>query len=1124
MTARRPRRRRPTVQTPLPRRKSARKPQKTGGLRWYHKIGIAAGTVFLALVLYTWLVLPSVGDASELSFAESTVIYDRGALDPTNDPTEHVLYVIHGDENREFLPLEEISPWVPAATIAIEDDRFYRHLGFDIRGITKAALHEIFGIGSKRGGSTITQQLVKNTFLSRERSYTRKFKEILLSVKMELVYSKKEILEMYLNKIPYGNNAHGIEAAAQTFFGKSARDLTLAEASVLASLPARPTYFSPYGANKTLLLGFYEYDDVTGEQVYKKGRKDLVLQRMLDTGEITFEEFQTAFSESKNLIFTANRTDIRAPHFVFHVRQQLEDKFGKEFLKNGGLRIYTTLDPELQNIAEETIEAKSAHYSATYRANNVAMVSINPDDGQVLAYVGGKDYFDIENDGQVDVLTSLRQPGSSFKPLVYATGFEQGFSPSTVLFDVETDFGGNYTPQNFDGEFSGPVAARDSINQSLNIPAIKMAYLATPNKIFENAKKLGIPIEGDAEMHGVAIGIGVAEVEPLWHINSYQAFARGGDWYEPTTILEIRSSNGKLLEKFDPTKTLHDGIDPEAAALVRNVLTDETTRPSTPYPTDDDPDGMFDWNELLQLDDLDNGAKTGTSNRHVDNPDFDKEKPEDDEENPKKVTAPGDSWTIGFTPHLVTGVWVGNNRGEPMKPGATGMTVAAPIWKKFMNSAHETLIERGADPEKKYFDIPLETRKINKFSGRLASDVTPKDLVREEFFASYSVPIELDQSVKKVAFDTITGRRASTFTPSNSRTEKWILDLQSARPDMPNWEEPVQEWIHDNPRFMSSLGAARDPKNDKKTDLTDFLPRSRTQLQLSQNPTQLSFNNPPVIRITSPRDRGTIAPGTIEVTVEATAKNGVREVDFYFNDELITYTTRRPWSQTFKIPESLASGSAHLLRVVAIDNKLQTGSDEIQVKIAPDTVGPEIVFLGPIPNQKIPINAHIEVLVDVKDHASSVRAVEFLLDGESLEFDQEAPFQTSIISPAEPTRANLTVRAWDTHSNSNERSVPLQIVRQRMLDDHQPVIDTYKSYRQSVSVDVLVPHSETVAWIELVARRGQEELFRKRVEKPGQFSQFQVPRDMNGAAEIVLHTMFNGDTSPTENSKKTINL
>ncbi|MBT3349532.1 penicillin-binding protein [bacterium] len=1093
--------------------------EKRGGWwrRWLRRIGITAAIFFAVMIAYAWIFLPDVDEAAQLIFEESTVIYDRGALDPEEKPENHVLYIIHGDENREFVPLDEISPWVRKATVAIEDDRFYRHFGFDIGGILKATMYEVFGIGERRGGSTITQQLVKNTFLSQERTFTRKFKEILLSIKMELAYSKDEILEMYLNKIPYGSNSHGIEAASKTFFGKSSRDLTLAEASVLTSLPVAPTRFSPYGSNKDLLLGFYEYDENSSERMYKKGRKDLVLERLLDTHKITFEDFKTAFSESKELEFKQNRTDIRAPHFVFHVREQLENKYGKDFLKYGGLQIFTTLDPELQRIAEETIAVKTPHYESTYGARNVALATIDPENGEVLAYVGGKDYFDEAHDGQVDVLASRRQPGSSFKPIVYAAGFEKGYSPSTVLFDVETDFGANYIPQNFDGEFVGPIAVRDALNRSVNIPAVKMAYLATPKKIFEISEKIGIKIEGSPEDHGVAIGIGVAEIEPLSHISAYQVFARDGSWYEPTTILKIENSEGKILENFDPTKTLRDGLDPEISALVRNILTDETTRPTT-----DD----FDWNKLLQLEEWDNGAKTGTSNRNVENPDFDPTKPEDEDENPQKITAPGDSWTIGFTPHLVTGVWVGNNRGEPMKPGATGLAVAAPIWKRFMLDAHELLVENGADPEKKYPNVPLETRKINKFSGKLATDETPRQLVKEEVFASFAVPIELDDSVKKVDVNKYTGRVATNLTPFYSREKKSVLNLKSIRPNMPNWNEPVKEWLDEHPRFLTSLGLSFEETEtpemgrDPEMTLTDRTERRTSWSRVPRN-VEKTTANAPKISISSPKNGGAIAPGTVEIVVNANSKSGIREVEFYFDNDLITYATYAPWSRKINIPGKVTPGTKHTITTVAVDKLFRTSSATIEVSIARDTNGPNIVFLGPLPNQKIPINSNVHWLLDVQDFESGVKVVEFLVNDVSLGHDDTPPFEKSFVAPDHIGRKTLTARAWDMHGNRTEKSVPIQLEREKIILSTTIEISSVKMYRQSISVDVVVPNAENYDWIELTATQADAEIFTQRIESPAKFAVFQIPRNFAGETRIQLFAKPHGEASDRFSEKWT---
>lgn len=1042
------------------------------------------------LTLYTIFILPSVKNAEQLSFAQSTIIYDREALNPEEDPNDHILYVIHGDENRDYIPLEKISPHLVNATLAIEDDGFYKHFGFDVGGIVKAVFAEL-GMGKARGGSTITQQLVKNSFLSRERTYTRKLNELLLSLKVEANYSKDEILELYLNKIPYGSNAHGIEAASRTFFGKSASELTIAESAILASLPVAPTRFSPYGSKIEQLMGYEKFNEETGEKEYKKGRKDLVLQRMLDLKMITFDEFQQAWAESKTIEFKTHRIDIKAPHFVFLVREQLENKFGKDFLKNGGLRIYTTLDPKLQEIAETTVVEKSAHYPSTYGAKNAALVSLNPDNGQILAYVGGRDYFDTENDGQVDVLTSERQPGSSYKPYAYAAAFLEGFVPSTVVFDVETDFGGNYRPQNFDGAFSGPVSFRDALNRSLNIPAVKAAYLATPAKVMALAEKAGVLQKGSAEDHGVAIGIGVSEVQPLSHISAYQNFVNSGTYYEPSTLLEVRDAQGKVLETFDKDKQEREGIDPDAAALVRHILTDESTRPTT--------DG-FDWNKLLQLPGIDNGAKTGTSNRIIRNPEFNTELPEDKDENPKFITTPGDSWTIGFSPHMITGVWVGNNRGEPMRPGATGLTVAAPIWRSFMINAHEKLFEQDADPEKPYANTPpLQLQQVNKFSGKIATDKTPKSLVKEEVFASISSPVSLDDSVYEIEIDRRTGLPANRLTPRHRRSKQFILKLESIKPDLPHWNNPVLEWISEHPQFMSSLGTIEETPDEPLLESTFANEDPTVSKNVEKSTRQLS--NPPTIEIISPRNNGTVGNGIIEVRVSVKSRYDIKGVEFYLNDTFVTSSNTWPYTTSL----DLKSLSKATIKAIAVDKRGAYSEHEIKVNIDSDTQGPEIKFLGPIGNQRIPLNATIHALADITDFGSGVKVAEFFLDDQSLGFDQTAPYEKTFTSSKPLGKRIITIKAWDLHGNISEKSIPIMFDREKTIQESSPQITNIYNYRTSVSVDIVVPNMEKYEWVEIIAEQGNEILYSKQIADPQKFMQFQIPKNNKGRAKLRLY-------------------
>ncbi len=1088
----------------------------------FWKFLLVSGVVFGGgLFAYGSFFLPDVKNADQLNFAQSTIIYDRNALDeirknPNADLTGNILYTIHGDENRDYIPLSEISPWMVKATIAIEDERFYSHFGFDVFGLINAVLGQL-GLVPPRGGSTITQQLVKNTFLTREQTFTRKFKEILLSIKMEWHYTKDEILELYLNKIPYGSNAHGIEAASKTFFGKSARDLTLSESTILAGLPQAPSRYNPYGSKRDLLMGYYDYDEGTGERAWRKGRKDLVLKSMLDQKKISYKEFARAFGDAKDLEFKRAQGDIGAPHFVFFIMEKLEEKYGKDFLRQGGLRIFTTIDPDLQELAETTIKEKSAHYLNTYGASNVALLAIKNESGEIMSYIGGKNFNDVENDGQVDVLTSNRQPGSSFKPFVYAAAFENGYSPGSVLFDVETDFGGNYRPQNFDGKFRGPVSAREALNRSLNVPAVKMAYLAGLDKIINFTKKIGIKLTGDAERHGLSLGLGVGEVTPLSHINAYQVFAGDGSYYEPTAILEIRNAEGKILESTDIKAKKRDGIDSEIAALIRNILTDETTRPTT--------DG-FDWNKLLQLEGHNNGAKTGTSNRRSKNPDFNPDEDEDEETNPKFVLTPGDSWTVGFTPHLVTGVWVGNNRGKPMKGGATGMAVAAPIWKKFMMDGHEILFKKGADKEKLYTEpIPLTPKIINKFSGKLAKEDTPESLKKEEYFSSQNLPTDLDDSVKTIDIDKISGRGATSHTPIFAKTKKQVLDIASIRPDLPHWQNPVEDWLKHHSKFLTSLGTIWDETEEKEfvetSDRFDLRDRFRRGTDDVHN--RFTQDNPPQLSILSPKNNGNIAVGMVEIKISTQSKFGVKMVEFYFDDQLVGESFKLPYTGEFVVPKTAKIGSGHTIRVVVIDKLLNYTEQELAVKIAADTNGPNIKYLGPVGNQKIPLNSEIQILADIQDTESSLRSVEFLLDETSLGTITKRPYQMKFVANDKLGRHFLKIKATDIHGNISEKTLPVIFERERLITQSNPTIDKIIKYRNSTSIDMIFPKPKNIEYVVFTVSQKGKAVYTERWKNLPKFKQVQLPHDeIQGDVKIYLETKFKDKDKTILSPKKQI--
>ncbi|MCB9809411.1 penicillin-binding protein [Candidatus Peribacteria bacterium] len=956
------------------------------------RIGLPLLVIFLVgSYLYAQYGLPSIEETEEFLFPQASVIYARQALEEPEKKDQYALYRLHGGENRAYVPLSEISQHMIDATLAAEDDQFFSHHGVDFPALIKAVAAQL-GIGPPRGGSTITQQLMKNVFLDSRQQLTRKYKEALLAFKTEAYYTKEQILELYLNKIFMGSNAYGVEAAAQTFFAKKAADLSICESSVLAALLKLPTRLNPYGPGVGELMGVYETDEEgnpTG--AFTPGRKDMVLRRMLEEGFITQAEHDQAVEECRTLEFQQTKSDIRAAHFVFLVQQQVAEKYGEDILTAGGLQIYTTLDWDLQQIAEDTIAEKTTDYKTKYNASNAALATINPENGEILAYVGGRDYFDDEADGKVDVLQSKRQPGSSFKPLVYATAFtEAGLGAGTVLWDVPTDFGAGYTPQNFSGNFTGPVTVRRALNESLNIPAIKAATLAGPENILQMATTLGIDYAGDADIHGVALGVGVAEVNILGHINSFSAFAGDGSWYTPSSLLEIHDSDDMVLDTYDTAANKHEGLDPEVAALVRNILTDENSRPVT--------DG-FAWNKLLQLEQFNNGVKTGTSNKRVPNPRFNASEPAG-EGNPKEVIVPGDSWTIGFTPYLVTGVWVGNNDGSGMEGGATGLTVAAPIWKRYMEDAHQNLLSRGTDPQKTYKEPTLLTPVvIDKYTGKRANELTPEGWGITEYFTSFGTPSSADDlTFTEEEYDMVLLQPVSDFTPAWAKGMVKKAQLHSYRPDWPTWEAPVQTYLAKSDQFIDygltpeELEARRAMTEEERlalyATLMDAWQATQEEIPSTQAPATVPTLDPSRIRnqqylerlrqsqpsttapsrpdtekfrdeletqtsaagdaleILNPKDGALIAPGSLTIQPKIQSYRSPEKVEYYWNNELLHVKQFAPWSLQLELDNRILARPTHTIRVVVTDRS--GTSREATVTVRTSDALPDAVSAPPI--------------------------------------------------------------------------------------------------------------------------------------------------------------------------------
>ena len=610
----------------------------------------------LSIVWVSGLSLPDFGNFETRRVSQSTKIYDRTG--------NVLLYNIHESVKRHIIPFEEISKDIKNATVAIEDSEFFQHNGIRPYAILRAIFIDITSGSLKQGGSTITQQVIKNALLTQEKTLTRKLKEWILALKLEKILPKDKILEMYLNENPYGGNIYGVEEASQAYFGKDASDLTLAESAYIASLPQAPTYYSPYGKNKKAL------DD----------RKNLVLFRMEELGFIT--EDQKSIAEKEVVIFKeAGGGSIKAPHFSILVKQYLEEKYGSTALYTKGLKVTTTLDWNLEEKAEKVVADYAKINEPKFNARNAAMVGIDPKTGQVLVMVGSRDYFETENNGNFNVTTANRQPGSSFKPFVYAAAFKKGYTPETALFDLRTQFDthcdaeGNplpgsqktscYMPSNYDNQYNGPLTMREALAQSRNIPAIKTLYLVGINTALQTAQALGITTLSDPSRYGLTLVLGGGEVSLLEMTSAYSVFANDGMRNPYAYILKVEDANGNVLEEFAPTPTRV--LEPEVARMINSILSDNTARAPA-----------FGENSLLKIPGREVAAKTGTTNDYK------------------------DAWILGYTPNLVVGTWVGNNDNTSMEKKVAGLIVS-PMWNDFFKKAltffpEENFVKPAKDP------------------------------------------------------------------------------------------------------------------------------------------------------------------------------------------------------------------------------------------------------------------------------------------------------------------------------------------------------------------------------------------------------------------------------------------
>lgn len=792
--------------------------------------------VAASIVIAARIQLPDIANFSERPVAQSTKIYDRTG--------NILLYDIHAEEKRTVVPFDEIPLVVKNATIAIEDDAFYQHRGIRPLAILRALIANIVRQEIEQGGSTITQQLVKKTLLTAEKTVSRKIKEAILAIKIERAYTKNEILNLYLNQIPYGGAVYGIEAAAQTFLQKSAQTLTLKEAAYLAALPKAPSYYSPCGKHK--------------DELDRRAR--FALDRMQKLGFISNEEYKKALEEEVQFKGSCFH-QIAAAHFVIEVQEQLNELFGKDAVERGGFIVRTTLDASVQKIAEESVQRFADDVKKNFNANNISVVAIEPQSGDILAMVGSRDYFgnpeplgcspgkNCAFDPQVNIAIRARQPGSALKPFVYATAFKKGYTPETALFDLPTEFNPQcnsdgtappgidpercYHPQNYDDKFRGPVTLREALAQSLNVPSVKLLYLAGLADSIATARDFGITSLDDPARLGLTLVLGGGEVSLLELTAAYGVFANEGTRNPHRSILEIQDAKKNIV--FQAEQQQKEIIDKNIARAINNILSDNAAR----APAFGEASSLFIPGKSV-------AAKTGTTDNYR------------------------DAWIVGYTPSLVVGVWAGNNNNTPMEKRVAGFIVA-PIWR---NIIEQILIKIPNDKE---FEKP-------------ESFEAPKPVLRGEW-----------RGGKEFIIDKISGKLATEYTPPELQERKVVQEVRSILhwidknnplgPPLPqpssdhqykNWETSVQLWV--NAKNLKDQNESIIPTLQDDVHTQKTIPYAQ---YIEINPKKERYNQNETI------------------IVRPVLKNSfpVVQVDYFLNEEYVGSAKTSP----FTIPIPLAS-------------------------------------------------------------------------------------------------------------------------------------------------------------------------------------------------------------------------
>lgn len=916
-------------------------------LSWVAIIGVSGflAATIAVIALFAWASkdLPDPNNITQRSVPETTKIYDRTGT--------HLLYEIHGDQKRTVVELADMAKYVRDATITAEDRDFYKHGGFDVRGMMRALLRDILHLGSGgrlQGGSTITQQFIKKSVLTDEQTLTRKVKELVLSIEIEQRFSKDQILKLYLNEIPYGSVAYGIESASQTFFGKNAKDLSLSEAALLASLPKGPTYYSPYGNHR---------DELIARQRY-------IIDSMVSEGYATADEAEQAKKDDVLARIQPKREPIVAPHFVFYVKEQLADEYGEQVVERGGLKVITTLDVDKQKMSEDAI-ADHRKDIEKWDANTAAMVAFDPKTGEILAMTGSADYFDETINGKYNAIVGKLQPGSSIKPMVYAAAFEKGYTPSTVVEDLKTNFSltaSPYEPNDYDGQERGFVTLKEALAGSLNIPAVKVLYLTGLDRFQEFARRLGYTTFEDKSRFGLSLVLGGAEVRPIEHVAAFSAFAQDGVLHPTKAVLKVEDKDGKVLKDETDAGAGKRVFDQQVARQINDILSDNAARAY-----------IFGEKNYLTLPDRPVAAKTGTTNDYK------------------------DAWTIGYTPSLVAGVWVGDSQGQKMKRGADGSKVAAPIWQQFMRQALA-----GTPPESFEAPDPVTTGKpvldgakdsqvkvkVDKITGKLATPSTPPEFVEER---SFGVPHSILFFVDK---DDPRGP-----VPEHPETD----------PQFVGWEKVVADWAA------------------KQNFVITPPPTETDDVHVPENVPSISF--------ITPRDGDAIPDRHFAPQVSASSRRGVVKVQYSMDGGFIGEAVFAPYSATLIIPNRYAKGF-HVLTAKAFDDVGNSASTSVTVNLTAD-VGPlGIQWTSPYSQQFISSGEFpLTVRFSIDDPASIATLLMTAKNGQggteevigSIEHPALPNMSMVWRTPPPPGNYQLTIEALLTTGDRRTEWIPINV-------------------------------------------------------------------------------------------------